>query len=346
MFSGSQVGELVELLQTRGVLVHHACQYQDFVSYLRLGGVPSRDLLQSVGLDTTPFTTDQIDRENGVWDKAFVNLEDYGRTFARGHAAVPNPYGPLLFRLRPSALLEADDVAICLRSAGARGFDREWESLKTVADVNRLFWKPLSEEYALERLKFKVGLRQEFGQAAQAVEISCTCKDGLLSFAQTVDVVADPYTVAGTPLAEWTLNAIADSGLEVPVRIRNPKVGPAVYDEITSLVGQRTPRLAEFPTLTTNVFLLDWTERIRAGGLEYQFRRFADYLRAGTLEPLTALARSAVRDEYEATPRYFDHPYEDFDSAYEDELSLLRQEAYEDADGWARSGDEGWYYAD
>ncbi len=346
MFSGSQVGELVELLQTRGVLVHHACQYQDLASYLELGGVPSRDRLQSAGLDTTPFDTDEIDRENRVWDKAFVNLEDYGRTFARGHAAVPNPYGPLLLRLRPSALLEADDVAICLRSAGARGFNRERESLKTVADVNRLFWKPLSEGRALERLKFKDGLRREFGRAAQAVEVSCTCKDGLLSFAELVDVVADPYTIAGTRLAERTLNAVADSGLRVPVRIRNPKIGPAIYDEIASLVGQRTPGLAEFPNLTTNVFLLDWAERIRTGGLEYQFRRFADYLREGTLGPLEALARSAIRDEYGATPHYFDDPYDDFDAAYEDELSLLRQEAYEDAEAWQRSGDEGWYYAD
>ena len=111
------------------------------------------------------------------------------------------------------------------------------------------------------------------------MEVSCTCKDGLLPFAETVDVVADPYTVAGTPLAEWTLTAIADSSLEVPVRIRNPKVGPTIYDEVASLVGQRTPGLAEFPNLTTNILLLQWAERIRTGGLEYQFRRFADYLR-------------------------------------------------------------------
>lgn len=178
------------------------------------------------------------------------------------------------------------------------------------------------------------------------MEVSCTCKGGLLSFAELVDIVADPYTIAGASLAEWTLCAIADSGLEVPVRIRKSKIDAGVYDQIALLVGQRTPRLAEFPNLTTNASLLDWAERIRAGGLEYQFKRFADYLRTGTLEPLTALEQTAVRNEYAATPRYFDDPYEDLDDAYDDEWSLLRQEAYEDAEAWERSADEGWYYAD
>ena len=160
MFSGSQLEELVERLRTRHVSLYHACQYQDFISYLKLGGVPSRQRLQQAGLSTTSFTTDRVDRENGVWNKVFVNLQDFGQTFARGHVATPNPYGPLLLRLHPSALLEADDVAICLRSAGARGFNRERESLKTVTDVDRLFWKSLGEDRGLALLKFKEALRQ------------------------------------------------------------------------------------------------------------------------------------------------------------------------------------------
>ncbi len=338
MFSGSQVEELVELLETRGVLLYHACQYQDFVSYLKLGGVPSRELLERARLDTTRFATDQADRENGVWDKVFVNLQDFGQAFASGYAAVPNPYGPLLLRLHPSALLEADDVAVCLRSAGARGFDRERESLKTVVDVNSLFWKPLSEGLALANLKFKDALRREFGPAAAAVEVSCTGRKGFLSFAKLLDVLVDPYTIAGAPLTMWTRRAIAGFGLRVPVDTRRTDVVIGAYDDIAALVGQRTPTLAEFPNLTANVFLSGWAERIRASGLEYQFRRFADYLREGTLGPVTVLARTAVRNEYEATP--------DSDDQYEEKLSLLLRESYQDAEAWSRSDEEGWYYAD
>ncbi|MDQ3302312.1 MAG: hypothetical protein M3518_03045 [Actinomycetota bacterium] len=339
MFIGSQVGELVELLHTRRVPLHHACQYQDLVSYLKLGGVPSRYRLERAGLDTTPFETDQVDRKNAVWDKIFVNLEDFGQGFARGRAAVPNPYGPLLLRLHPSALLEADDVAICLRSAGASGFNRGRESLKTVTDVDRLFWKPLSEGRDLARLKFKDALRQEFGSAAKAVEVSCTSKNGLVSFAKLLDVVVDPHTIEGIPLAEWTGRAFAGSGLKVPVKNRKTKVGANIYDEIALLIRQRTPALAEFPHLPEHDSLLDWAARVGARNLGYQFKRFADYLRTGTLEPLTRLARMSIRGEYGATPDYLDDPHEE-------ERLLLSQEFYQDADAWQRSRDEGWYYAD
>lgn len=343
MFSSSGITELVDLLQRRGVLIHHACQYQDLVSYLKLGGIPSRARLQHEELDTTPFATDQVDQENGVWNKVFVNLQDFGRTFASGHAAVPNPYGPLLLRMAPSVLLEAEDIAICLRSAGGQGFDREKESLKTIEDVDRLFWKPVSEGYGLSQLKFKNALRQEFGPAAVAVEISCTCNEGLLSFVEPLEVIVDPYIIEETPLAIWTQRAIADPNLRVSVKIRKPKVDSDVYDKIASLVMQRTPPLSEFSNLTTDASVLAWSEQIRKRNLEYQFTRFADYLRVGTLEPLASLGQRAqalrTDREYEALDDYFD-------DAHAEELALLSQEIYEDAEAWERSREDGWYYPD
>jgi hypothetical protein len=129
VFYRNKIEGLVALFRARGVSLYHACQYKDFVSYLELGGVPSRFVLAHGGLESTPFATDEADQKNGVWDKVFFNLEDFGCTFANGGRAVPNPYGPVLLRLRPSVLLGAKDVAVCLRSAGTRGFDRRRESL-------------------------------------------------------------------------------------------------------------------------------------------------------------------------------------------------------------------------
>lgn len=353
MFSGSKIEELVKLLQTRGVNLYHACQYQDFVSYLSLGGVSSRGLLQCAALAATPFTTDQIDQVNGVWDKVFVNIDDFGWNFARGDASTPNPYGPLLIRLHPSALLEAYDVAICLRSAGARGFRRERESLKSVADVNRLFWKPLDEQDGLARLKFKSALRQEFGPAANAVEVSCTCKNSLLTFARVFDVLVDPYVILGDPLAQRTRRAMAGSGQEVPVKTRNTKIGSKIYNQLASLVRHRTPALTEFPGLTEHACLLEWAERIRTRGLEYNYIRFADYLRTGTLKPIAALALQTDKAECEQSPDHLyvydsegeDEPEDFYDSSGE-EMGLLAQEREDNAEDWARSDNEGWYYAD
>lgn len=40
-----------------------------YLSYLSLGGIPSRALLESKQAEFTMFQTDATDRENSVWDK-------------------------------------------------------------------------------------------------------------------------------------------------------------------------------------------------------------------------------------------------------------------------------------
>jgi len=126
MFRDSDLPALVDLLVRRKVFLYHACQYGDFVSYLEVGGIPSRQRLQQSALSFTEFTTDAVDRENRVWDKVFVNWEDFGRAFSRGYNAAPNAYGPIIVRIHPRALLHADDVAVCLRSAGVHAGVPAW----------------------------------------------------------------------------------------------------------------------------------------------------------------------------------------------------------------------------
>lgn len=137
MFKGKVLKDLVELFKKRQVMLYHSCQFIDFQSYTKIGGIPSRQLLEDRGLSFTPFETDKNDQDNSVWDKVFLNLSDFGNFFGRD--GIPTVYGPIAFVVRPQALLEADDVAICLRSAGSRDFCREKESLNTLQEVNRLF---------------------------------------------------------------------------------------------------------------------------------------------------------------------------------------------------------------
>src|SRR4051812_39709859 len=120
MFRGAaQIQPVVGLLESRSCSLWHACQLVDLESYVALGGIPSRSLLEQAGAAFTSFATDSTDRSKGVWPKVFVNLSDFGRSFAYGAEAVPNPYGPIVFQIRPAALLRAEDVSIALRSAGA-----------------------------------------------------------------------------------------------------------------------------------------------------------------------------------------------------------------------------------
>ena len=173
---GKDVLELVAILGARNVKLYHACQLKDFESYLSLGGVPSRSLMEKHRMPFTKFDTDNEDCRNWVWDKVFVNLQDFGGTFQRSLNSgkvnsVPNPFGPILLVLRPKALEQAEDVAVSLSSAGGKGFDRKEDSLD-LADIDRLFLEP-----AGHRIKYRSGLSEEFGvreEYISAPEVSCT----------------------------------------------------------------------------------------------------------------------------------------------------------------------------
>lgn len=356
MYRDHTLAALVDLLVRRKVFLYHACQYGDFSSYLQLGGIPSRERIERAGLFVTPFTTDGTDRENGVWDKVFVNLEDFGKGFADGRNAVPTPYGPVTVRLHPRALLSAVDVAVCLRSAGARGFDRAAESLRTVPEADRLFYRPANARGGTALLKFRPGLKEAFGPGAEAVEVSCTYPDGVLPFEHALDVVVDPYRINGTELASHVEAALRRAGVALQVYKRGGARADAEYDLLLQAVRARTPTLGELAETLPDAGLAGWAREIQARGgiLAWNFTRYADYLRAGTLQRLPA-ARPSVRvAPYEYAPGLGDDDYGyedegyDLDAylEYDSEAELLAEELDEYREDWARADDEGWFYDD
>jgi hypothetical protein len=88
-----------------------------------------------------------------------------------------------------------------------------------------------------------------------------------------------------------------------------------------------------------------WSRALLSRKLGYQFERFADYLRDGTLKPvMTELEGDVAPNEPNTAPVYSyglheDHePYDDYDPA-EDERLLLLQEAHRDMEAWSRFRD-------
>ncbi len=290
MITGKTIQQLVNLFEERHVSLYHACQLIDFESYLALGGVPSRALLESSQAKFTSFQTDAEDRANRVWDKVFVNLTDFGSLFARGAKNVPNPYGPILFKMRPSALLEAADVAVCLWSAGAKGFNRDREALKTLEEVNRLFI--YSSNYGAPEsiyIKYRTQLAQEFGkQRAQDPEISCTVPNEVLSTQHVSFVGVDPYVVNNQKLLD-RVNAITRRyNMQFPVYERShfpERTRRNFYNEIADRIGKEIPTLSALASDNTcSQPLQDWAEQIYQ--LEWQFQRYVTYLYDGTLKPM------------------------------------------------------------
>ena len=290
MFEGKEIDRLIELFGSRRVSLFHACQILDFRSYLRLGGIPSHACLEENRQRFTRLETDLNDQENSVWDKVFVNLSDFGKTFADGYSGIPNPYGPILLQVRPAALCEAMDIAVYLRSAGKKGFNREKEALKSVDDVDKLFQYPAEEGFPRSAwVKFKDQMRLDF-PGADEPEMNCTVLNGRLSLRYVEQVLVDPYVIQELPLRERVDRLIQQiSKAPLDVRERTFKKKPSrrkLYDELAALVLNSVPSLQDLlQNQDVSTELREWAWGVKPN-LEYQFRRFAKYLSEGTLLPL------------------------------------------------------------
>jgi len=238
----TELASLVELFMQRQASLWHACQLIDLGAYLKVGGIPSRSLVERSRLSITPFDTDGRDRVNDVWDKVFLNLSDFGTMFWSGRRAVPNPYGPIAFQLQPKALLTTSDVALCLRSAGARGFDRTQEGLRTVDEVDRVFLHSRNAPYP-EAAEVRHGHRLqeefiEYGDTARSCEMSLTIPGSLLPFRNVLGVWVDPITVHGRQLLDRVTEDVTRAGYSWPVHTRyTDEDRRAVFAELISIVG-------------------------------------------------------------------------------------------------------------
>jgi hypothetical protein len=290
MIGQRQIPELVALLESRGVYLYHACQLADFASYLTLGGVPSRALLEQANTRYTEFVSDSDDHRNGVRGKAFVNLSDFGRTFASGGRAVPNPYGPVLIVLHPSALADAIDVAICLRSASHPYFKRDKDSLNTLNDVDNLFAFPASVGIpSSANIKYKSQLRESFDNVASDPEVSCSVQGGMLALKYVHQVVVDPYRFSKGRLLDHVAR-IAAQGVDASIAVERQNVIKTrlpLYNRLAKyIVGgvESLDGLKSEPGCGDD--LMDWVQALCDLSLQEQFYRYARYLREGTLLPL------------------------------------------------------------
>ena len=288
MFRGEEIKNLVTLLERRGVSLFHACQYADFCTYLTLGGIPSRALLEQSKEPFTAFATDAHDRQNGVWDKVFVNLADFGELFARRLQAVPNPYGPIVFQIRPSALVEADDVAICLRSAGAADFNRQREALRGIDRIEELFLQSSDAGFPRSTYLKSMAQLRLLHPDARVPEVSCSIRRGFIPLENVIVIWTDPYVLDGHSLIHWIKDAIKKVGFDFPIWERSCcEDRRELYAELLDALRQHSPTLRQLSEdVHRSPELRTWAVTILNRGLEYQFQRYQQYLKEGTLRSL------------------------------------------------------------
>jgi hypothetical protein len=301
-----QISGLVALLDQRQASIWHACQLTDLRSYLQIGGVPSRRRLERERLGFTPFVSDAQDRGNGVWDKVFFNLGDYGRPFAWGMRATPCVYGPIALQFAPRALAGADDVAICLRSAAARGFDRVGEALAGVEDVERLYSHPVEAGFPYSSfVKHGDSLREAFPFSAEArrPEVSCTVAHArgagpeAISLDALVVIWVDRMVVGGRPLVDEVRETVAAFGLATPVHERSTATERRiVQQDIADQLRDGFLQLKLLPSrrgVATET--AEWSFGVMEAGLDWLWERYAQYLIEGTLKSMGPTPTSTVR---------------------------------------------------
>lgn len=286
MFTGKQISEAMDILHKYKVKLFHACQFQDFVSYLKLGGIPSRQMLIDRKMTFTEFETDVSDSEKGLLDKVFLNIQDFGASYHDGGEAVPNPYGPILIEVSPTSSLYMSDFGVALRSAGEKSFNRETDCLSTIDEFKKLFIK-YGDKYFV---KFKKLLRQDFpNSGATSPEISCTFPGQLLSIDHFEKIIVDPMHFSSGETLKNYVDLVAKhlyTNLDFHIHERSSE-RQSEYLELCQGVQDGWRCLRDVINNTDVPEIKEWARVLASKPLDYQFKRFSKYLAQGTIDPIS-----------------------------------------------------------
>lgn len=282
MYKDKLLAEVMDILSARKCYLYHACQLKDFKTYLELNGIPSRGEMQSKAKEFTSFETDDEDQKNGVWNFVFGNFSDFSSSFHRGGRSIPNPYGPILIKLDPKFLLDADDFSVALRSAGAKGFNRNSESLETIEDLHKLFVKAQGE-YGADWIKKKSDLVGDFPErnVTSSPEWSASFTNGLLSIDHFVNITVDPITIRSINLLDEVKRLSTGYHHHLGAIVSRTTVDKKLSPLVACVDAQKTlDQVAEEEALKK------WVSDIKDLKLGYQYRRYQKYLKDGTLDQM------------------------------------------------------------
>ena len=285
MFKGIQISELVNFFESHDIGLYHACQLKDLKAYLSLGGIPSRNLLEKSRLDFTPFDTDKNDKRNRIWGRVSFNLDDFGAAFANRKNATPNAYGPIQFVFNAKVLLEVDDISLTLQSMGGQEMDRIVESLCMIKEVKKLFEFDLNEYgEKVGRIKKKYKLKKIFFyKKVTSPEMNCTIPNQIASFQHLSYLIVDPYDFSGRSLTDITNDLLNQHKIEKECKTRIGGVERMrMYNYLLEQIRNGVDSVNDL--MNYDRYCKKWIDGILENKLDWQFSRYAQYLREGTIK--------------------------------------------------------------
>lgn len=189
-------------------------------------------------------------------------------------------------------MLDASDVAICIRSAGGEGFNRESEAL-TIDEIDRTFYHPRNAPFPESTdMKSLKKLAEEFGKTKlQHPEISCSVSNQVLSAEYIIVATVDPYVLNGQRLLDCVSNVIGSRrGFNFHIRERNctEKSRIHLYNEIAECIREEIPSLYDLvQNSMLSSTLREYAQQVLGNfEAERQFNRYVKYLLHGTLRSM------------------------------------------------------------
>lgn len=279
------VFKIVEFLKSKRAFVYHACQLQDLQSYVRLGGIPARSLLESNSLPFTGFTSDQGDKSKEVWNKVFFNFSDFGFMFHdRGAKGTPCVYGPICLKFDPDVLLQARDISVTLASVSDPAFNRTRDSL-CLDDAKKIYRGnyPLNGKLLQDAFP---------GQKVTNPEINVHYESDVGSFKaqfdSLVEVIVDPVSIGGIDLMSEVKAALTGYDPRLEEFLTSRKTTRPDLFRVLCEVAARGP-IYNLVQIDTDLFKghEEWFEAVKKIGFNgYMLRNYLNYLHEGTIQPL------------------------------------------------------------
>ncbi|MFZ2039964.1 MAG: hypothetical protein WAV08_04675 [Desulfobacterales bacterium] len=295
MFSKDAIHATVELFSARGVMLYYACQLSQFEAYLRVGSLTSDAHLQQAGFGAEAESGGSGTASVTAPRSICLHLTDPGVPFARDLHALPALGGPIVFQLKPTALANAAELAICLKSRDAAGFDPGRHTLAAPGDVAHLF-KYTAEAPLPEKsfLKSASEIRAAFNcEDAAEPRIYCTPAAGGVPFGAIASVWVDNYLIEKRQLRDWVhaIQAYYDYRFSIQRRYSPADIGGLLANGIVACL------LAGVPTLTdvareASPLLRKWAAELAEKGLEQDFETFARSFREETILPIVTGRKS------------------------------------------------------
>ncbi|MHB1261807.1 MAG: hypothetical protein ACYC2H_08840 [Thermoplasmatota archaeon] len=243
----------------------HAINLRDFRAYVEAGRLLTRAELQDLNA-MTPFYSDMMDRDRGLFGHLFGNFGDFGNAFGFPRC-LPNVYGPILIRWRWRDISVAEDLVITSRSAGVRSYDRHLHAVEP-SEVSRMF---------------RPGGRGYLETAARLYEVSF---QGTLALSTATGLVVDPVSIVGRELFHEVAMRTSHLHISVLSRTYNPVDRTSLYGDICDhLVSNGGALDPDF----FSVRLQEWWTEI-GPSKHHLAELFCGYLYNGTLSLMAAEA--------------------------------------------------------